>query len=609
MKLTSIVSGSMLSLTLLTLVSVSQVKAQVVLFTEDFSAGFEKWQPVRDEGQYWQVVDGKAEVLIGRGSTLSEMVPRDEYWHTSWKHVEYEWEFTPVEGADRNLSFAYQDNLNRYDVHFLPTGFELARVRDGQVPFSRNGAYTLVNGQTYLVKLQFNQGRILLTIDGQTIIDVQDVSYDGNAGKISLIGGTGSAYPTRIRYDNLVVRALDDTAQPLPSPLPSTFPSPTPDITPIPEPISLNVPLLKQFDSLWSDSIYDQARRWSDQPTIKRWGCALTSMVMVMQSYGMNVLPNGTLLTPGSLNQWLQNQPDGYVGNGNLNWLAVTRLTKQISHKLQTPVLEYRAHVSPALTTAINEISAQKPVILQLPGHFVVGYGLTDTQTDIQIHDPAFDKTRLSQHPDELISTRTFQPSHTDLSYLLILHSPETKITLTGPEQQILNLTAVSEFIAASDDITQNNGQLMASYLPTPPSGDYELAISQTKTSEYQLHILAYDKKGVPSVFQTQGKVGPQPQSFTIAYRSAKASEIKPKNVLGGFRKDLRNWQKQYHLFPSWQYQFIDQLCALGEKLPAHQQKKIIATITSQIRRLSSSLRPVLKKSLLLQLNALTNQK
>ena len=89
----------------------------------------------------------------------------------------------------------------------------------------------------------------------------------------------------------------------------------------------LNVPPLKQISDPWQNQVYDSANLWSPlNPTINRWGCALTSAAMVFQYHGLTKLPDNTTLDPGTVNAWLKTQLDGYVGNGYVNWLALSRL-------------------------------------------------------------------------------------------------------------------------------------------------------------------------------------------------------------------------------------------------------------------------------------------
>jgi hypothetical protein len=71
--------------------------------------------------------------------------------------------------------------------------------------------------------------------------------------------------------------------------------------------------LFKQNDPLWANAIYDHASDWSSEPTMSRWGCALSSVAMLLKAYGYHNLPNGEVLSPLSLNQWLMEETDGIL--------------------------------------------------------------------------------------------------------------------------------------------------------------------------------------------------------------------------------------------------------------------------------------------------------
>jgi len=91
----------------------------------------------------------------------------------------------------------------------------------------------------------------------------------------------------------------------------------------------LGVPLLKQTDPLWGTQVYNSANLWAPGSSgISSWGCALTSAAMVFQYHKITKLPDNSNLDPGSLNTWLKNHPDGYIRNGLVNWLALSRLSK-----------------------------------------------------------------------------------------------------------------------------------------------------------------------------------------------------------------------------------------------------------------------------------------
>src|SRR5689334_9685211 len=79
--------------------SPQRARAQEVLFEDDFSNGLTKWQPTRDNGSMWSIVDGKAYVDVQRYYYVTEMIPKDQYWNNNWHNIEYELDFTPLEGV------------------------------------------------------------------------------------------------------------------------------------------------------------------------------------------------------------------------------------------------------------------------------------------------------------------------------------------------------------------------------------------------------------------------------------------------------------------------------------------------------------------------------
>jgi hypothetical protein len=131
---------------------------------------------------------------------------------------------------------------------------------------------------------------------------------------------------------------------------------------------SLNLPDIKQYSSPWGLMEYNSATNWySSDPTITRWGCALTSASMVLQYHGHDVFPD-------TLNSWLLNQPDGYIGNGYLNWLAVSRYSLQNQSPSSSP-LEFRLFNEPNDPHLKQDINNDQPVIVRVPGHFVTVKG------------------------------------------------------------------------------------------------------------------------------------------------------------------------------------------------------------------------------------------
>lgn len=448
------------------------------VFQDDFSQGFSKWETTRTRPELWKVVDEQAEAYITTRSTVIEMVPKTEYWNSHWQNIEYELDYTPLEGSDKNISFGFENLANWYEFHFVDSFYNLVRVLNGSTPFSINRPFTMINGQTYRVKIRFNSGLISIWINGELVGEEYDPTFNQNYGKIGIKAGTGAVAPTRVRFDNISVTELTEPTAPA------------------------QVTLFKQSDPLWAEQEYDSATRWSQNPTIRRWGCALTSMAMILRYHGLTQLPDGSDLTPATLNAWLKSQADGYLGEGALNWLAVTRLTKQLSDQQGTPALEYRAVSGSDLATAQQEISAQKPVVLQLPGHFVVGD--TVLPADIGIKDPAYTFTQLSQHRTPILSTRTFQPSHTDLSYLLFLHDPELQLTITDESGQTVAQTRLTEQLR--DPVTgRQTRSLTQTLVAQPRAGTYRIAVSAQRSQTYTLQAWVYDPAGQPTRLNHSG--------------------------------------------------------------------------------------------------------
>ncbi len=127
--------------------------------------------------------------------------------------------------------------------------------------------------------------------------------------------------------DWLIARYADSLNTPTSTP--TITPTPTPTATPTPTPIILSVSLIKQTDKPWESHVYDGANFWSPKnPTISDWGCALTADAMILKYYGINKLPNGTPLDPGTLNTWLKNNHgyDDGINNGYLLPTAISYL-------------------------------------------------------------------------------------------------------------------------------------------------------------------------------------------------------------------------------------------------------------------------------------------
>lgn len=475
----------------------NRVMAATPIVFEDSFDSLEKWESVRTTNGSWTLLNGSVEGLVMNPGTVIEMVPKDTYWNPDWHNIRYELDYTPLEGVDKNISFGFENLLNWYEIHFVETGYNLVRVQNGGVPFSINDAFTMENGKTYHLAITFNEGHIQISVDGTIIADKLDWTFNNNFGKIGIKAGTGAVAPTRVRFDNVTVSLLD----------------PSPDTL-------LNVPGFKQTTTAWADDIYDSANQWAPQATtIRRWGCALSSLAMIFQYHGISKLPDGTPLNPGSLNAWLKSQPDGYIGEGALNWIAATRLSREIATVFNTPKLEYRSVLGNTIATAMTEISENKPSILQIPGHFLVAQGYTADKSDLRILDPAYTYTRFSQHEQPLLSTRLFQPSQTDLSYLLLVPSNPLALKFSG--------AARDSWQQSDERITTIGGEFSTAtewyQLAKPSNGEYQFTLPEI-TEPTELSLYSYDAAGNVKIYQQSFSPTDSNATWVISYDQGTSS-------------------------------------------------------------------------------------
>lgn len=526
-----------------------------IVFEDDFSSGsFEKWLPVRDDGQYWQVVDGVLEVTVPKRNTITEIIPKDDYWSSDWKNIEFSYELTPLKGVDRNTSFGWESIQTWFEVHFLRYFLNLVRVGDSTVSLNVFEDFEMVNGQTYHVTIRIVDTTISLFVDGDLITEKNLPSFVNNGGKIGLKAGTGSIFPTQLRYDNISVKLVDTN-----------------------EKQSLAVPEFKQTDPQWADDIYDSAQNWSDQPTMSRWGCLTSSMAMVLNYHGIETFPDGTPITPASLNQWLKSQPDGYLGEGYLNWVAMTRLTHQISQAFQTPKLEYIRSAGHDIQTSITEIHDKKPTILEIPGHFLVATGFTADKNDLRINDPGYSFEYLSQHNADLVSTRLLTPSYTDLSYLLTTGNANLTMELQKHDgSPVENWQQFSEQLTADSETNQETQPATSiGQLAQPLHETYRLLISQKRLEPFSLKIISYDREAQPTIFEMKGWVGPEPLAFTIAFDEQGQATIRQDLSFTLIREQLA-WMKNQGVIPKPQFfNQLDRFAEVGEEAEIkHDTKK-----------------------------------
>ncbi len=260
-----------------------------------------------------------------------------------------------------------------------------------------------------------------------------------------------------------------------------TYFSPTPPPTP-------TFPYLSQKNSLWASQEYDSASDWApiDKRGIDRWGCAITSVAMILQNYGVRAL-DGTAVDPSKLDTWLKSQPDGYVGPGLLNWLAVTRYAKESYAAGHADTkLEFVRTTAPTTPTL--------PAIFGLGGHFVVAHGTAGLNW--QINDPANSLITTLPLTTTLQSVNRYIPSLTDLSYMLFVAEPGMTITMTDSGGEDVPLQWLSESLDDDIDGSSSSPTIQTGLVSKPADGVYTLHVQNTGSESAIVETYLYDIDG-----------------------------------------------------------------------------------------------------------------
>ena|GEM_PF-2583007 len=447
------------------------VAAGELVFEDDFSNDLSQWQVTRGLPSIWQLVDGVLEGNLLTTSTISELVPQSSLWQAEWRNYSLELDIQPLAGVDRNLAWGYQDPLNWYEIHFLPDFFQLAKLRNGQLAWSESGEFNLLTpGVWHHLRLDAAGGQIQIWLDGVEVARVTDPMYQENLGTIALKIGSGSVAPVRMKFDNVKVRLLAD-----------------------PRDVDLVVPKVRQDDPVWAEEIYDSAQVWagSQAKSISRWGCALTSAVMVLRHYGFDYLAADLPLTPASLNAWLKAQPDGYLGQGWVNWFAIVRLVRELLPVWSTlakplPQLKYSyqswlSWETTGLSLVKTKLEQFQPVILELPGHFVVAQGLINQSSDLLINDPARSGTSLAALGQQPISGRFWLPIYdgklVSLGYWLVKLPKGLSLKIFDESGNLLPYSWLSQDLpgAEADQTLESDGSVLV--WENPPTGGFSLEL------------------------------------------------------------------------------------------------------------------------------------
>lgn len=443
-------------------------------FSDDFSDNLEQWELVNGSWQYWQIEEGALSASLSQSKKLSTIVPLDDYWH-GMEEYSVNFSFRPLDDTDKNFVVGLRDAANFYDFHFYSGQLIVEDIRNGSSLHTARVPFTLEANKNYVVYILYSKEQLKLLIDGELVF-VTDEFWSPTiyGGKFGLKISTGSTAHSQVIFDDVVVREIS-----------------TADV------------IFKQDDEQWATEVYDHADLWSIDPTISNWGCALSSAAMLLRAYGFTALPNHEEITPATLNAWLISQEDGYVADGLLNWLALSRLSKILNQASGNTLVNLEfSYVAGDQEANLNFLKEQiEPGIGQIvssAGHFFLVTEYLAEQHDFLLKDPLYDQQLLSEKTTDIDAIRLFTPSMTDLSYLLLVLPAGIEAILFDEQGQTMEFThAAAELIATEDETIGDDYQVL--YYSQPEAGFMSLVFTADQFNEEllgQTKLLLYQQDG-----------------------------------------------------------------------------------------------------------------
>ncbi len=484
-----------------------------VLFEDNFDSYPEnsfpgKWINYNSPGEIlcaaqWKTFAGMLNIKINQNCNAHIIPSPSEYSPLNEYVIEADVRFNG--GVDRHIAYWLNTSTNGMRVlHFTAPG-DFSVDSDNPFPTLHVGkSYQYNNTYRFKVIVTSSNVKVYSGEPNGSLDLVHDVNQiiPLSQGIFGLGSSPGSSTLTETWFDNVRITTLDH-------------------VDPQPEP-GLPVPLLKQTNPLWGSDIYDSASSWSsDGLTMSRWGCAVASASMIFQYNGLEKMEDNSDLTPGSVNQWLKNQVDGYVRGGLLNWLSLSRLSKQIADNngVTFDALEYESR-NPDNAFLANILDNSLPAILSVPGHFIVAKGVDAPNSTFWINDPFDTIVKLSDPPYSNTYSRmgTYTQSNTDLSYIMLVVNPQVEIELLDEAGDPIptEVSIEGPIDDAEGESINSVGPLKILYAKKPEGGEYQLYLSSATGGSYVVDQYFYDQNGEVKKITASGNL---PAGATDEYK------------------------------------------------------------------------------------------
>jgi hypothetical protein len=355
------------------------------------------------------------------------------------------------------------------------------------------------------------------------------------------------------------------------------------------------VPHHSQVDPRWSAVKYDHT-----DGSLGSLGCALSSLSMILSSYGLRTDNLGAPLTPMTLNTGLSNLSSpingellGFTKTGGILWQGAVLYGRQA---FTNQCLRDGGEAPTCIQEGINslafkgikrgsdysyemvrrEICNGNPVMLEVPSrsapqdlsksHFVVASAAVtiDGVRTFKIKDPA---TLAQPNRDVLLSTeygntvrgvRLFSPTR-DPSMIFIYATPNVEFVVTDPLGQKTGRNSITdesysnipgavytvepgiadlERVGGVDRSTQP--QLVFQNIEAPVEGQYDIKVYGKGGGAYELAIYGFDSDGYQNNFTRSTGVLGQGEVKTISFGQSELPYVPPVSQINADLKNVR---------------------------------------------------------------------
>lgn len=388
-----------------------------VLYSENFD-NYENtlpndWQLIDTDGKgtanNFVVQNGMLGMSINSHHSIGEIV----YGDTDWKNYSFEFDMISYSGEDRNVIFAWQDENHRLGLHFTGNKLYLEKLipssektpNDDEFPSVEVGS-DFPHNMVHEFRIEHRGRNIKVFATNEYFTDKLLIDFTDNSdnallhGAIGLRVGSGATPNSSVWFDNIMVMSLE---------------------TPPDQSI---VPHFSQLDPEWRDDVYDHTDSFEGQHyTIGDWGCALSSTAMILKYFGYEYTPDGQIMNPATLNQYLINN-DGYTDTGLLVWGAVEKFAAEAqdtNNQTQPSLLSYSSQTYQSPSTVASLLDDQIPAIIKLEDsdevgvstHFAVANQVEGE--DVILNDPLdleYQDVELeNRYPSQAIRVDAFIPN------------------------------------------------------------------------------------------------------------------------------------------------------------------------------------------------------